>query len=344
LGGDEFSVLMYDCSLSQALNVSEKLRNVVRDFQFAWKGRCFSVGVSIGVAIINNVSSNAVDILKEADAACYAAKENGRNRVHAFSSDDEELASRQGEMQWVEKIQHGLEENYFRLYGQLITPIRGNNEGIHFETLIRYRNEQGGIIPPGAFLPAAERYNVAVALDKWVIENMFSWLAGNPDFLSSLSLCSINLSGLSLSDESMLLFIDRKFEQWQIPTQKICFEITETAAISSLNYAKRFINSLRDKGCSFSLDDFGSGLSSFAYLKNLPVDFLKIDGLFVKDILHDKVDRAMVESINSIGHVMGKKTIAEFVENEEILARLDLLGVDYAQGYGIAKPVPLDEL
>ncbi len=344
LGGDEFSVLMYDCSLAQALSISEKLRNVIRDFQFAWEDRCFSVGVSIGVAMINSVSGNAVDILKEADAACYVAKEKGRNRVHAFSSNDEELASRQGEMQWVEKIQRGLEDNRFRLYGQLITPINGNDEGIHFETLIRYRNEQGTTIPPGAFLPAAERYNMAAAIDRWVIENMFSWLFNKPGFLARLSLCSINLSGLSLSDESMLTFIDQKFEQWQIPTEKICFEITETAAISNLTYAKLFIDTLRDKGCSFSLDDFGSGLSSFAYLKNLPVDFLKIDGLFVKDILHDKVDRAMVESINSVGHVMGKKTIAEFVENEEILAQLDLLGVDYAQGYGIAKPVPLDEL
>ncbi len=345
LGGDEFSVLMYDCSLAQALSACEKLRNVVRDFQFAWEDRCFSVGVSIGVAMITRVSGNAVDILKEADAACYAAKEKGRNRVHAFRSDDEELASRQGEMQWVEKIQHGLEHNLFCLYGQLISLIHDEkDDGVHFETLIRYRDEQGHIIPPGAFLPAAERYNMAADIDRWVIENMFAWLAGKPKFLSRLSLCSINLSGLSLSDENMLTFIDQKFEQWQIPTEKICFEITETAAISNLNYAKLFIDSLRAKGCCFSLDDFGSGLSSFAYLKNLPVDFLKIDGLFVKDILHDKVDRAMVESINSVGHVMGKKTIAEFVENEEILAQLDLLGVDYAQGYGIAKPVPLDDL
>ncbi len=345
LGGDEFGVLMYECTLVQALNVSEKLRNVVRDFQFCWEDRCFSVGVSIGVAMISNTSGNAVDILKEADAACYAAKEKGRNRVHVFSPDDEELAYRQGEMQWVERIQRGLDENRFCLFGQLIVPVDGNvDEGIHFETLVRYKNEQGVVIPPGAFLPAAERYNMASALDRWVIENLFIWLAGKPEFLTKLSVCSINLSGLTMSDESMLTFIDQQFEQWQIPTRKICFEITETAAISNLTYARLFIDSLRKKGCLFSLDDFGSGLSSFAYLKNLPVDYLKIDGLFVKDILHDKVDLAMVESINSVGHVMGKKTIAEFVENKEILAQLDILQVDYAQGYGIAKPVPLDEL
>ncbi len=344
LGGDEFGILMYNCSLIQAVQVCEKLRNAIRDFQFCWEDRSFSVGVSIGIAMIDDASANSVELLKEADSACYAAKEKGRNRVHVYRPDDEEMASRQGEMQWVEKIQHGLEENCFKLYGQLIIPASGRKEGKHFETLVRYQDADGHIIPPGAFLPAAERYNLIVALDRWVISNLFSWLAGHPRFLADLYQCSVNLSGLSLSDESMLPFIDQQFQDWQIPRQKICFEITETAAISHLGYARTFIENLREKGCRFSLDDFGSGLSSFAYLKNLPVDYLKIDGLFVKDILHDEVDKAMVESINSVGHVMGKQTIAEFVENDEILARLRELGVDYVQGYGIAKPVPLDEL
>ncbi len=344
LGGDEFGVLMYDCSMQQALRVCDKLRSVIRDFLFCWEDRSFNVGVSIGISMINKTSGNAVELLKEADAACYAAKEKGRNRVHVFTPDDEELASRQGEMQWVERIQRGLDENRFCLYGQLIVPVDGRQEGKHFETLVRYQDEKGNIIPPGAFLPAAERYNMAAAMDQWVISNLFAWLAEHPAFLNDLSVCSVNLSGLSLSDDNMLAFIDQQFSEWGIPTQKICFEITETAAISHLGNARHFIDSLRGKGCWFSLDDFGSGLSSFAYLKNLPVDYLKIDGLFVKDILHDEVDLAMVESINSIGHVMGKKTIAEFVENDEIMARLRQLGVDYAQGYGIAKPVPLDEL
>ncbi len=347
LGGDEFGVLMHNCSPEEAFHACEKLRNVIRDFQFAWEDRSFSVGVSIGISSISKGTGNAVDSLKEADAACYAAKEKGRNRVHVFRIDDEELALRQGEMQWVEKIQRGLDENRFTLYGQLIVPVSAfseNQKGRHFETLVRYVDEKGNTIPPGAFLPAAERYNMATALDKWVITHLFEWLECHPDFLHKLAVCSVNLSGLSLSDESMLNFITETFERYSIPTEKICFEITETAAIGNLNNATKFIRHLRGMGCSFSLDDFGSGLSSFAYLKNLPVDYLKIDGLFVKDILDDQVDLAMVKSINEVGHVMGKKTIAEFVENEQIFDLLNGLGVDYAQGYGIAKPVPLDKL
>jgi diguanylate cyclase (GGDEF)-like protein/PAS domain S-box-containing protein len=344
LGGDEFGILMSHCNVEQALLTSEKLRLAISDFQFAWDNRSFSVSVSIGIAPINRTCGNAVDILKEADAACYAAKEKGRNRIHVFSSNDEELAERQGEMQWVEKIRLGIEENRFQLYGQLIVPTTHVEEGLHFETLLRYRDEHGNIIPPGAFLPAAERYNIAPALDRWVISNLFEYLSTTPGFIERLELCSINLSGLSLSDETMLEFISKQFRKWQIPTYKICFEITETAAISNLSYAKQFIDALRKKGCLFSLDDFGSGLSSFAYLKNLPVDYLKIDGLFVKDILEDKIDWTMVKAINEVGHVMNKKTIAEFVENQNIFELLKTLGVNYAQGYGIAKPIPLREL
>ncbi len=344
LGGDEFGILMSNCSLDEAYHACEKLRGVVQDFQFAWEGRSFFIGVSIGISSINSCTGNVVDVLKEADAACYAAKEKGRNRVHAFRPDDEELASRQGEMQWVEKIRYAIDNNHFVLYGQLIVPVNKHEDGLHFETLIRYKDEKGNTIPPGAFLPAAERYNMAAALDKWVLSHLFKWLAGHPECLDKLSVCSVNLSGLSLSDESMLGFIFDIFDRYSIPTHKICFEITETAAIGNLTDATKFMHQLRNKGCLFSLDDFGSGLSSFAYLKNLPVDYLKIDGFFIKDIVDDPVDLAMVKSINEVGHVMGKKTIAEFVENKEIFDLLNTLGVDYAQGYGIAKPKPLDEL
>lgn len=344
LGGDEFGILMQDCSLDEAFAACEKLRDVVKDFHFAWENRSFTVGVSIGISAVTETSSNAVDLLKEADAACYAAKDRGRNRVHVYRPDDEELAMRQGEMQWVGKIRQGLATNRFCLYGQPIVPIGHEEEGLHFETLVRYQDENDRIIPPGAFLPAAERYGLAPELDRWVISQLFKWMAEKEGFVDGLAVCSVNLSGVSMSDETMLTFIYEQFDIWKIPAHKICFEVTETAAIANLSYATNFINQLRDKGCSFSLDDFGSGLSSFAYLKNLPVDYLKIDGLFVKDILDDKVDLAMVKSINEVGHVMDKKTIAEFVENEQIYNLLNVLGVDYAQGYGISKPVPLDQL
>ena len=344
LGGDEFGVLMYNCSLSEASHACEKLRDMVRDFYFAWEDRSFTIGVSIGISSINDTSCNPVDLLKEADAACYAAKDRGRNMVVIFRPDDAELAQRHGEMQWVSKIRQGLEQNRFCLYGQPIVPFVESDEGLHFEVLVRYQDDRGVIVPPGAFLPAAERYNLAPELDRSVISQLFEWVANRPDFLKKLSLCSINLSGLSLSDETMLAFISEQFSRWEIPADKICFEITETAAIANLSNATKFINELRGRGCLFSLDDFGSGLSSFAYLRNLPVDFLKIDGLFVKDILDDRVDLAMVRSINEVGHIMGKKTIAEFVENEQIFNLLNELGVDYAQGHGIGKSVPLDQL
>lgn len=344
LGGDEFGVLMFDCAANQALRACEKLRDLVKDFTFAWEGRSFTIGVSIGVAAINVTTSNAVELLKEADTACYVAKGKGRNRVHLFSPNDEELTIRQGEMQWVEKIRLGLEQQRFTLYGQPIVPLLEPSDKLHFEVLLRYLDDRGNIIPPGAFLPAAERYNVASELDRWMIAYLLQWLADHPGFLESMSLCSLNLSGLTLSDESMLKFISEQFKRTGIPAYKICFEITETAAITNLSQATHFIEQLKAQGCLFSLDDFGSGLSSFAYLKNLPVDYLKIDGLFVKDILDDEVDLAMVKSINEIGHVMAKKTIAEFVESERVFNLLKSLGVDYAQGYGIGKPVPLSEL
>lgn len=344
LGGDEFGILMYDCNVNDAVTACEKLCDAVGDLRFGWENRQFVIGVSIGISAINDASGNAVNLLKEADAACYAAKERGRNRVHVFRPDDAELALRYGEMQWVAKIHQGLRQNRFYIYAQPIKALGLKaGTGLHFEALIRYQDNKNVIIPPGAFLPAAERYNLAPAVDRWVVGHLFAWLGNEPKFLEQMSLCSVNLSGLSLSDESMLDFIADQFQRWAIPTHKICFEITETAVIANLSYATKFINQLRDKGCLFSLDDFGSGLSSFAYLKNLPVDFLKIDGLFIKDIMDDKVDLAMVKSINEVGHIMGKKTIAEFVENEQIYGLVEQLGIDYAQGYYVGKPLPLDE-
>ena len=252
---------------------------------------------------------------------------------------DEELSQRHGEMQWVTRITSALEQNRLQLWTQKIISVGAAEENKeHYELLLRMVNEDSSNVPPGAFLPAAERYNLATRLDRWVVDATLKWFACHSDKYDNLNMCSINLSGQSLNDEEFLQDIINNFKEYQLTPEKFCFEVTETAAIANLNSAIKFINSLKELGCSFALDDFGSGLSSFAYLKNLPVDFIKIDGLFIKDLQSDPVHLALVKSINEVGHVMGKKTIAEFVENKKTLKKLAELGVDYAQGYGIAKP------
>jgi EAL domain-containing protein (putative c-di-GMP-specific phosphodiesterase class I) len=246
-------------------------------------------------------------------------------------------------MQWVARINQAIEEDRFCLYAQSIVPLDGSTDK-HYELLIRMEDEKGGIIPPGAFLPAAERYDLISKLDRWVIEKTFSLLTVNPTFLEQINFCSINLSGQSLTDPEILEYIITQLDESGVQGEKICFEITETAAIYNLNIAMKFISTLKGLRCRFALDDFGSGLSSFAYLKNLPVDYLKIDGMFVKNIVDDPIDHAMVKSINEIGQVMGMKTIAEFVENNKIKDKLREIGVNYVQGFGIDKPQPLDVL
>lgn len=344
LGGDEFGVLLEHCPLERAEQVVRRLRKVIEDFRFTWDKRVFAIGVSIGMVPVRGGSGDIATALSAADNACYAAKEAGRNRIHIYQPDDAELARRRGEMQWVARIQHALEEDRFQLSYQPIVPVAGATSGEHYELLIRMRDEDGRLVSPGDFLPAAERYNLATRLDAWVITTALQWLTRNPRHLQCLHLCSINLSGQSLGDEEFLQFIIDQFKRTAVEPGKICFEVTETAAIARLSTATRFISELRRLGCRFALDDFGSGLSSFAYLKNLPVDFLKIDGAFVKDIVDDPIDLAMVKSISEIGRVMGKRTIAEFVENDRILEKLRELGVDYAQGYGIGRTRPIEEL
>ncbi len=342
LGGDEFGILMEHCSLENANKVAENLQEIVKQFQFKWEDRLFKIGVSIGLVAITNEDNNLTELFRNADAACYMAKDLGRNRIHIYTSEDRDLAQRHGEMEWVTRIYRALEENQLLLFAQTINPLVNLSEKrLHYELLIRMRDDDGNIIPPGAFLPAAERYNLIAMLDRWVINNSFCLLMEHHAFLSNIGLCSINLSGQSLTENGFLDFIINKFDETGMNPEKICFEITETAAIANLSMASNFITTLRSIGCSFALDDFGSGLSSFGYLKNLPVDYLKIDGMFVKDIVKNPIDRAMVKSINEIGQVMGMKTIAEFVENDETIAMLDEIGVDYVQGYAFGRPVPL---
>ena len=343
LGGDEFGVLMEYCSLDDAHRVATSLQKAIQDYIFSWEGHTFKVGVSIGLVPITETVPSLNELLKEADAACYMAKDKGRNRIHIYHAEDSELVKRHGEMQWVERLYKALDNDLFCLYAQSIIPLNSNKE-THYELLIRMVNENGETVPPNAFLPAAERYNLISRIDLWVIEKTFSLLNENKQFFKKINFCSINLSGASLSDSSILEYIISKLNEYKIDGNKICFEITETAAILNLKNATSFISTLKGLGCHFALDDFGSGLSSFAYLKNLPVDYLKIDGMFVKDIVDDPIDHAMVKSINEIGQVMNMQTIAEFVENDVIKGMLKEIGVDYAQGYGIEKPRPFEEI
>lgn len=347
LGGDEFGLLLMDCPLEKAGEIADTLRQQIRDFRFAWMDRSFEIGVSIGVVPITDRSGSLIDVLSLADAACYVAKEAGRNRVHVADQQDKAVARHHREMEWIHRISHAFEEERFVLYYQPILPLQDTREASipRGEVLLRMHDDNGEIITPMAFIPAAERYNLMPTIDRWVVRTTLGMLreAQGPNSEPPMQ-CTINLSGQSLTDEFFLDFVLEQFEQSDIDGSFVCFEITETAAITNLSRARRFIDTLKLRGCYFSLDDFGSGLSSFGYLKGLQVDYIKIDGSFVKDMAQDTLDRAMVESINQIGHVVGLKTIAEFVENEDVTAELRLMGVDYVQGFGVAMPEPLSRV
>jgi len=347
LGGDEFGVLLENCALSKASGIADLILKRINDFKFSWESTPFTVGASIGVVPINQHTSSITILMTDADAACYIAKGQGRNRIHIYSPGDKDVASHHGEMNWVTRIQDALQNDKFFLMAQTIAPLQlsENTDQAHYEILVRMIDNDGSLISPNNFLGVAERYNLSPAIDRWVVKNTFEWLTQNPEDLEKLELCSINLSGNTLSDDSFSDYLLQQFKTYKIPSEKICFEITETAAIANLEVAQRFIHSFRNNlNCKFSLDDFGSGLSSFAYLRTMPVDFLKIDGLFVRDITLDPINLAMIKSINEIGKIMGKKTIAEFVENKKTLKQLQLIGIDYAQGYYISKPVALNEM
>lgn len=338
LGGDEFGILLESCSLDDAMRTAETLREAVRNFRFTWEERVFRLGASVGVVPITADNEDVASILSAADGACAAAKEQGRNRVHSFAENDIELMRRRREMQWAARINAALEEGRFELFRMPIMPLQRPEPGLHYELLLRMRDETGRIVSPNDFIAAAERYGITPNIDRWVVENALRWLVSEADEREKLTMCSINLSGQSLGDDKFLPFAIEQFQKSGIDPARICFEITETAAVASFSQANRFIQSLKELGCRFALDDFGTGLSSFGYLKHFPVDYLKIDGSFVRGILHDPIDREMVRSINEIGHLTGKLVIAEFAENAEIIQMLTSIGVDYAQGYGIAQP------
>ncbi|MDH3692609.1 MAG: EAL domain-containing protein, partial [Gammaproteobacteria bacterium] len=345
LGGDEFGVLMERCSLGHAMRVANDLKQAVQEYGFVWEGKHFNIGVSIGLVPITSTSTSITEVLREADAACYAAKREGRNRVHVYRKGDPALTQHHGEMQWILQLNQALENDGFFLCRQPIMAMDQNIvDGEHYELLLRLRTSTGERMPPGAFLPAAERYDLAPRLDRWVVRTALSWFAEHPDELARLGSCSINLCGQSTADEEFLDYVKRQLDQNEIPPEKVCFEVTEMAAIANLATVTKFMTGLKERGCQFALDDFGSGLSSFAYLRSLPVDYLKIDGTFVQKIAEDQISLAIVRSINDIGKVMGKKTIAEHVENDQIYGTLKAVGVDYVQGYLLGRPQELDSV
>lgn len=343
LGGDEFGVLLEGDNAQMAYLLANKLLNAVQEFRFIWENRIFTLGISIGQVPWQSNISTPEQLLSMADSACYMAKERGRNQVHTYSTEDKHMQRYESEMSWVTHINHALQNDSFELYYQHYQALSQKTEGHHYEILLRMRDQEGNIVPPGAFLPAAERYNLTAKIDRWVIENYFRWLEANPQHSAELTRVSINLSGHSLADKELKLFILNAFEKHKTPYNKVCFEITESMAILKMDETLDFINTFHKLGCLFALDDFGSGFSSYNYLKNLPVDQVKIDGSFVKDILVDPVDMAMVNSIKDVAQAMGMETVAEFVESTEIMVELGKMGVDFAQGYGVAKPHALDD-
>ncbi len=337
VGGDEFGVLFPNITITAAKKRCENIRRRVEDYLFTWSDKSFSVSVSIGLVPIASTEQNWASLMGQADAACFHAKEAGRNQLRVYSDEDAQVALRHTEMQWVSRIVQALQQDRFKLYAQ---PIVCTQTGIivHQEILVRMIDTDRSVIPPGVFLPAAERFNLVLMIDKWVLTNTLKWLQRQLSSSSAPVACAINVSGASLGQHQFSEFVAEQVTTMQIPPHLISFEVTETAAVSNLHAARGFIARLKSLGCRFAIDDFGAGMSSFAYLKNLPADYLKIDGTFVKEIANNHIDYAMVKSINEVGQVMGMKTIAEFVENDEILMKLRDIGIDYAQGYGVGKP------
>jgi Amt family ammonium transporter len=346
LGGDEFGVILADCPVERGVEIAESMRERVRGFRFAWQDKVFAIGASIGLVPLSRALGNMAEALSRADAACFAAKDTGRNRVHVYDPDNREERLRKGQMKWVTRIQRALDEDRFELYFQGIAPLANPGDvDSHFEILLRMKDDacaEGETVPPGAFIPAAERYGLMPEIDHWVVDHTLRWLAAYQAAGGDrVRRCAINLSGATLGNDQHTARIRDRLSEYRIEPSLICFEITETAAMANLDQAQRFIEELKQVGCRFALDDFGSGLSSFGYLRELAVDLVKIDGNFIREIDSNPVDLAMVEAIVGIAGVMGIDSTAEFVENARVLDVLREIGVTYAQGYHLARPSPL---
>lgn len=345
LGGDEFGLLLSYCQVEKAIEIAAQLRQMVETFRFMHEGRLFQTGISIGIVEITSALKDVGEITRHADAACYVAKDNGRNQIHLFHPEDDVLLKRHVEMEWVLRINEAIEHNDFVLFCQGIFPLQHKELPPFYEILIRKRDEHGGLIAPAEFLPSAERYHLMTKIDRWVIQHAFMALQPLFKMQSSVSpfIVSINLSGMSLGDAQLLPYIQKCFETYDILPSHVCFEVTETSAIINIDNTIKLIKELQKMGTRFMLDDFGSGMSSFSYLKHLPVNFLKMDGAYVKDITSNKVDLAMAKAIQSVAESMEIKTIAEYVEDEATLDCLKEMGVAFAQGFYLNRPMPLNE-
>lgn len=339
LGGDEFGLILEDCPAEMGLEVAQHLIRVVNDWRFRWQGHSFTVAMTMGLVPLDRHEGDVHSVLSTVDSLCYAAKEEGPNRIEVFVPGDQRMMDRRGLMGWVNRMTRALDEGRFALFQQRYASIHPGEGRVHAEILVRMVDEAGNIVLPGQFIPAAERYCLMPRLDRWTISRAFALVAamGNP----LAQRWSINLSGQSLSQGDLLPYILDQAERHGIRPEDFCLEITETAAIDNMAIAKELMERLKGRGFTFALDDFGSGLSSFSYLKHLPVDYLKIDGLFIRNLCRNPTDQAMVRAIREIARVMGLKTVAEFVEDQDTLALLGTLGVDFAQGYAVARPVPL---
>ncbi len=350
LGEDEFGGLLESCPLDQAVRIANGVREAIRDFRFIWQDKAFGVSVSIGLVTIDGASVSVSGVLAMADATCHEAKSKGRDRVQVYHPQDDKAGEQSGEMQMVSQINHAFDLGNFRLYRQKIIALgAGDADEPHYEILVRMLDRAGNLIPPGGFMPAAERYNLLSSIERWVISSLVEFVhqqyesGAIPHEKTAFTnaFYAVNLSGVSINDGSFTDFVRQLLTRFKLPRGLLCFEVTETTAISNLTKAAQLMRDLKAMGCRFALDDFGIGMSSFAYLKYLPVDYLKIDGVFIRDMAADPMDHAIVEAINRIAHILGLKTVAEFVENEATLERLRALKVDYAQGYFIAKPEAL---
>lgn len=340
LGGDEFGLLLSGCPIEKAEAIADTLRKAIEGFRFCWADKCFKVGVSIGLINIDMRTSNLSDILRAADTACYMAKELGRNRIQVYHHDDEALSKHSEQISWFNRIHDALDQGSFVLFCQKIHAVNENNSSF-FEILLRMKGADEQLIPPNAFIPAAERFNLMAYIDHWVIENTINLMAQTAYQVYDFS---INLSGQTLNNKQVMQYIIDHITEVGIKPERICFEITETVMVANLNAAIEGVTKIRNLGCKIALDDFGSGVSSFGYLKNLPVDYLKIDGSLVKDIVDDPIHFAMVESIIQVGKIMQLQIVAEYVENDAISRKLEIAGIDYLQGYGIDMPVSVAKI